>query len=91
MSAGLAARCHTRPMGRLRPDRPPGPTSVSRRCQRPAPDLDSPPALYWELIPADGEVVGVICPDCLTLREQRAIRAEKARVLRRSKRGLASS
>jgi hypothetical protein len=21
----------------------------------------------------DGEVVGVICPDCLTLREQRAI------------------
>jgi hypothetical protein len=27
-------------------------------------------------------------PDCLTLREQRAIRAEKARVLRRLKRGL---
>jgi hypothetical protein len=24
-----------------------------------------------------GEIVGVICPDCLTLREQRAIRAEK--------------
>jgi len=30
----------------------------------------------------------VICPDCLTLREQRAIRAEKARVLRRLKRAL---
>jgi hypothetical protein len=53
--------------------------------------LDSPPALYWELIAEDGEVVGVICPDCLTLREQRAIRAEKARVLRRLKRGLPTS
>jgi hypothetical protein len=78
-------------MGRLRPDRPPGPTSACRRCHRPAPDLDSPPALYWELITEDGEVVGVICPDSLTLREQRAIRAEKARVLRRVKRGLPSS
>jgi hypothetical protein len=37
------------------------------------------------------EIVGVICPHCLTLREQRAIRAEKARVLRRLKRGLPSS
>jgi hypothetical protein len=35
-----------------------------------------------------GELVGVICPDCLTLREQRPMRAEKARVLRRLKRGL---
>jgi hypothetical protein len=37
--------------------------------------LDSPPALYWELIPEDehGEIVGVICPACLTEREQRAI------------------
>jgi hypothetical protein len=54
--------------------------------------LDSPPALYWELIPGDehGEI-GVICPDCLTLREQRAIRVEKARMLRRLKRGLPSS
>jgi hypothetical protein len=34
--------------------------------------LDEPAALYWELIAEDGEVVGVICPDCLTLREQRA-------------------
>jgi len=50
--------------------------------------LDEPAALYWELIPGDGEVVGVVCPNCLTLREQRAIRAEKARVLRRLKRGL---
>jgi hypothetical protein len=23
---------------------------------------------YWELIPEDGEVVGVICPECLTSR-----------------------
>ena len=36
----------------------------------------------------EGEVVGLICPDCLALREQRAIRAEKARALRRLKRGL---
>jgi len=35
-----------------------------------------------------GEIVGVICPDCLTLREQRSIRADKARVIRRLKRGL---
>lgn len=27
------------------------------------------------------EVVGMICPDCLTLGEQRAIQAEKARVI----------
>ena len=53
-----------------------------------APPLDEPPALYWELIAEDGEVVGVICPDCLTLREQRAIRAEQARVIRRLKPGL---
>jgi hypothetical protein len=77
-------------MGRLRPDRRPGPTSACRRCQRPAQDLDEPAALYWELIRGDehGEVVGVICPDFLTLREQRAIRTEKARMLRRLKRGL---
>jgi len=50
--------------------------------------LDSPAALYWELIHEAGEVAGAICPDCLTLREQRAIQAEKARVLRRLKRGL---
>jgi hypothetical protein len=55
--------------------------------------LDSPPALYWELIPGDEhrDIVGVICPDCLTVREQQAIQAEKARVLRRLKRGLPSS
>jgi hypothetical protein len=54
------------------------------------PILDEPAALYWQLIAGDqhGEIVGVICPNCLTLREQRAIRAEKARVLRRLKRGL---
>jgi hypothetical protein len=73
----------------------PGPTdrSVCRRCHPPVPPLDEPAALYWELIPGDehGEVVSVICPDCLTLREQREIRAEKARVLRRLKRGLPNS
>jgi hypothetical protein len=76
-------------VGRLRPERPGGPTSACRRCHRPAPPLDEPAALYWELIPGDdGEVVGVICEGCLTLREHRAIRAEKARALRRLKRGL---
>jgi hypothetical protein len=35
-----------------------------------------------------GKVLGVIGEGCLTLRERRAIRTEKARVLRRSKRGL---
>jgi hypothetical protein len=50
--------------------------------------LDLPPALYWELIAGNGDVIGLICPDCLTLREQWAIRAEKARVIRRLKRGL---
>jgi hypothetical protein len=44
--------------------------------------------LVWELIVEDGEVVGVVCPDCLTLREQRSIRAEQARIVRRLKRGL---
>src|SRR3954469_6012700 len=32
------------------PDRPSGPTSACRRCQRPAPPLDEPSALYWGLI-----------------------------------------
>jgi hypothetical protein len=50
--------------------------------------LDSPSALHWELIAEVGEVVGMICPDWLTPREQRVIRAEKARVIRRLKRGL---
>jgi hypothetical protein len=42
--------------------------------------LDSPPALYWELVPGDehGDIVGVICPNCLTLREHRTIQAEHA-------------
>jgi hypothetical protein len=79
-------------MGRLRGDRrSDDPTSACRRCQPAAPPLDEPAALYWELIAEDGEVVGVICPDCLTLRAQRAIRAEKARVLRRLKHGLPTS
>jgi len=41
-----------------------------------------------ELIAEHGEVVGVVCPDCVTLREQRAIRAEKVRMIRRLRRGL---
>src|SRR4051794_39846487 len=65
--------------------------SACRRCHRPAPPWNSPLSLAWEPIIEDGEVVGVICPDCLTLREQRAIQAEKARVFRRLKRGLPSS
>jgi hypothetical protein len=44
--------------------------------------------LQWEPIGDEGELVGVICPHCLTLREQRAIQAGKARVIRRLKRGL---
>jgi hypothetical protein len=75
-------------VSRLRDDRSDDATSACRRCHRPAPDFDDPPALYWQPIVEDGEVVGVICPDCLTLREQRAIQAGKARVLRRLKRGL---
>ena len=47
-------------VGRLRPDQPPCPTSSCRRCQRPAPSLDSPAALYWELIAKDGEVVDAL-------------------------------
>jgi hypothetical protein len=50
--------------------------------------LDEPAALYWELVVEDDEVVGVISEGRLTLREQRAIQAEKARLLRRLKRGL---
>jgi hypothetical protein len=42
----------------------------------------------WEPIVEDGEVTGVICPGCLTLREERAIRAEQAHLIRRLKRGL---
>jgi hypothetical protein len=44
--------------------------------------------LQWEPIGPKGELVGVICPGCLTLREQRAIRAENERLIRRLKRGL---
>ena len=75
-------------MGGLRPEPQATALQPCRRCHRPAPHLDSPPARYWELITEEGEVFGVLCPDCLTLREQRAIQAEKARVIRRLKRGL---
>jgi hypothetical protein len=45
-------------------------------------------SLAWELILQDGEIVGVVCPDCFTLREQRARRAGQDRIVRRLKRGL---
>jgi hypothetical protein len=41
-------------VGRLRSDRPNDPTSTCRRCHRPAPPLDSPAALYWELVVDEG-------------------------------------
>jgi hypothetical protein len=59
-----------------------------RRCLRPRPPLESPAPLAWEPIVREGRVVGMICPGCLTYREQRAIRAEQARIIRRVKRGL---
>jgi hypothetical protein len=62
------------------------PKSACRRCQRPP--FNSPASLVWKPIVEDREVVGVICPDCLTPREQRSIRAEQARIVRRLKRGL---
>jgi hypothetical protein len=42
----------------------------------------------WDLIRENGEIVGVVCPDCFTLREQQASRAEQDRIVRRLKRGL---
>jgi hypothetical protein len=78
---------------------PPRPTKRAR--QRPAGAASAPPRaglgragralLGADTRRAPRRIVGVICPDCLTLREQRAIRAEKARVIRRLKRGLPSS
>jgi len=70
----------------------------SKACKRPdvrvpalpaaRPGLGLAPSLYWEPVMKHGEIVGVICPDCLTLREQRSIRADKARMIRLLKRGL---
>jgi hypothetical protein len=42
----------------------------------------------WDPIVEDGELIGLICRGCLTLREDRAIRAEQERPIRRLKRGL---
>jgi hypothetical protein len=42
----------------------------------------------WELILQDGEIVGVVGPDCFTLGEQRARHAERDRIVWRLKRGL---
>jgi hypothetical protein len=42
----------------------------------------------WEPIVDDGEVTAVIRPGCLTLREERAIRLERAHLIQRLKRGL---
>jgi hypothetical protein len=47
------------------------------RCLRQAPDLKNDrnlDALEWEpLVNADGDVLGVICPDCITPEEQQAM------------------
>jgi hypothetical protein len=64
------------------------PVRSCRRCHRPGPPVDSPASLAWEPVVEDGRIVAMICPDCLTLKEQRAIRAEQVRVVRRLKRGL---
>jgi hypothetical protein len=45
-------------------------------------------SLACEPIVEDGRIVGMVCPDCLTVREQCRIRVEQARVIRRLKRGL---
>ena len=64
------------------------PRRSCRRRLRPGPPVDSPASLAWEPIVEDGGIVGMVCLDCLTLREQRRVRAEQARVIRRLKRGL---
>jgi hypothetical protein len=74
---------------RLHDYRPHGATSACWRCHRTSTALELPRRRSgWEPILEDGEVIGVVCPDCLTLREQRRIQAEKARVVRRLKRGM---
>jgi hypothetical protein len=75
-------------MGRLRSHRGDGVTAVCRRCQRPGQPLDSPASLAWEPIIEEGKVIGMICPDCLTVRERRRIRAEQNRIIRGLKSGL---
>jgi hypothetical protein len=64
------------------------PKRICRRCLRPRPPWNSLASVDWEPIVEEGEVTGVICPGCLTLREERAIRAEQAHLIRRLKRGL---
>jgi hypothetical protein len=73
--------------GRYERRRSDDPTSASRRCRRPAPRSDEPAALCWELIAEHGEGVGVVCPDCLTLRHQRAIRGRDDRRFRQRVQG----
>jgi len=63
-------------------------TRSCRRCLRPGPPLDSPSSLAWEPIVDNGRVVGMVCPHCLTHRDERAIRAEQVRIVRRVKRSL---
>ena len=53
---------------------------------RPVPE--HPASLAWEPVIEDEQIVGLVCPDCLTARERRAIRHEQAGVVRRLKRGL---
>jgi len=65
-------------MARLSSDNPPeGATSACRRCQRPAPPLDSPPSLAWEPILTEGKVSGVTCSDCLTLKSSEGFALSK--------------
>ena len=58
------------------------------RCLRPGPPWNSPASLYWEPIVENGEVTGVDLPRLPDRAQQRAIRGEKALVIRRLKRGL---
>ncbi len=57
------------------------------RCLRPAPDEDdrSIEALEWEALTDDGgQVVGVLCPECITPEEQQAMDEEEMELDARS-------
>jgi hypothetical protein len=42
-------------------------------CANPADDLDDLPTDWEVLTDTSGEVIGVVCPDCLTAAEQQAL------------------
>jgi hypothetical protein len=50
--------------------RVPGPQDIGYQ-----PGDDTPPS-DWEALTADGAVIGVVCPDCLTPAEQQALDEE---------------